>query len=121
MVMRKGSVEWTQAMVREGSTCFEENTQALRTALDDVIVGVLEYYRSGVTRFNQLSGGYMQSEQRTASEFETLFGLSSSDRLAVPAPSKITKSSAHLTGLGARFDGYLSALLTVIWEWLVQK
>lgn len=36
MVMRKRSVEWTQAMVWEGSTCFEENTQTLRTALDDV-------------------------------------------------------------------------------------
>jgi hypothetical protein len=100
----------------------EEAKSTLKGVLSIATLGMLQYCQDGVTILGQLSEDFFREQQRlTGSEFEEVFGLSSSDQCAVPSPRLISNGSVRLTGLGARFDGYLSVLFAGAWQWLVQK
>jgi hypothetical protein len=99
----------------------KEAKSTLKDVLSIATLGMLQYCQDGVTLLGQPTEGFFKGQQLTGSEFEEVFGLSSSDQCAVPSPSLISSVSVRLTGLGARFDGYLSVLLTRVWQWLVRK
>lgn len=100
----------------------EEAKSTLKGVLSIATLGMLQYCQDGITILGKLSEDFFQGQQRlTGSEFEEVFGLSSSDQCAVPSPCLISNLSVRLTGLGARLDGYLSVLLARVWQWLVQK
>jgi len=50
------------------------------------------------------------------SAFRESFGVGPDHPDAVPAPRRLRRGTAALTGLGSRFDGYLSALLPGFWD-----
>lgn len=86
----------------------------VRDVLDLATRSVMWYLKDGHSRLEQIPD--VTDDMISAELYEETFGIQATDRHAAPAPSiPHGESSSYLTGLGSRFDGYLSALLPAVW------
>ena len=81
---------------------------AVRSVLAKVAYGVSQYLSQGKT---VLTEPERLLDSISGMDFEDVFGVESSHEAAVPTAHSRSSLSGHVTGLGSRFDGYLSALL----------
>ncbi len=101
------------AVFLPGSHAAEhEGLPSFREILSLVACGMAGYLESGVTSFER---GCARSESGHDVEFEDVFGLRADHPAAVLTPITSHEGKADVTGLGSRFDGYLSALLPSSW------
>jgi hypothetical protein len=87
------------------------DTSMLRDALSLIVSIMNGYYRTGVANLDTLEAESDRDQPVSDSEFQALFGISPYHASAIKAPCDTRTGKAAITGLGARFDGLLSAML----------
>jgi hypothetical protein len=88
----------------------------LKSVINLVTRSMARYYATGDTVFDDLNNPVENTEPLDEAEYEAVFGISPDSHYAIPAPYKTTQRKVALTGLGSRFDGYLSMLIPFAWR-----
>jgi amphi-Trp domain-containing protein len=108
---RLGAAFWS-----EGASSSWNSSLNLKNVMDLVTRSMARYYATGDTVFDALNNPVENTEPLDDGEYEAVFGISPDSNYASPAPYRTTQRKVALTGLGSRFDGYLSMLIPFAWR-----
>ena len=94
----------------------DANAAPLRQVVNLAVQGMGQYFEQGRTVIKETGWFWERARPIHRADYERAFGITPDHPGALPSLRVATPGNRQLTGLGSRFDGYLSALLPLVWD-----